>query len=81
MYQIAKNLPVTDRTDPDSWLDALTQHFELQRNIILECYLFNRANQEDANINQCLNRLQKLALTCAYSPLGDKLTCYCNYKS
>ena len=25
-YQIAKNLPVADRTDPDSFLQALTQH-------------------------------------------------------
>ena len=33
-YKIAKNLPVADRTDPDSFLHALTQHFEPQRNII-----------------------------------------------
>ena len=33
-YQIAKNLPVTDQTDPNSLLDALSQHFEPQRSII-----------------------------------------------
>ena len=62
-YQIAKNLPVTDRTDPDSFLQALRQHFEPQRNIIFERYLFNNANQENKNIDQYLSRL--LASTCA----------------
>ena len=33
MYQIARNLPVTDWKDPDSLLDALTQRFKLQRNM------------------------------------------------
>ena len=33
-YQIAKNLPVADRTNPDTFLQALTKHFEPQRNII-----------------------------------------------
>ena len=60
-YQIAKNLPVADRTYPDSFLQALTQHFEPQRNIIIERYLFNSANQENENIDQYLNRLRKLA--------------------
>ena len=72
-YQIAKNLPVADRTDPDSFLQALTQHFEPQRNIIFERYLFNSANQEDENIDQYLNRLRKLASTCAYGALCDEL--------
>ena len=35
-YQIAKNLPVADRTDPDGFLQALTQYFEPQRNTIFE---------------------------------------------
>ena len=34
-YQIAKNLPIADRTDPDSFLQALRQNFEPQRNIFL----------------------------------------------
>ena len=72
-YQVAKNLPVTDRTDPDSFLQALTQHFELQRNIIFERYLFNSANQENEDIYQYLNRLRKLASTCAYGALCDEL--------
>ena len=72
-YQIAKNLPIADCTDPDSFLRALMQHFEPQRNIIFEHYLFNSANQENENIYQYLNRLQKLASTCAYSALCDEL--------
>ena len=61
-YQIAKNLPVTDRTDPDSFLQALTQHFEPQRNIIFERYLFNRANHGNENTDQYLNRLRQPVL-------------------
>ena len=72
-YQIAKNLPVADRTDPDSFLQALTQHFEPQRNIIFERYLFNSANHGNENIDQYLNRLRKLASTCAYGALCDEL--------
>ena len=72
-YQIVKNLPVTDRTDPDSFLQALTQHFEPQRNIIFERYLFNSANHGNENIDQYLNRLRKLASTCAYGALCDEL--------
>ena len=54
-YQIAKNLPVANRTDPDSFLQALTQYFEPQRNTIFERYLFKNANQENGNIDQYLN--------------------------
>ena len=72
-YQIAKNLPVADRTDPDNSLQALTQHFEPQKNIIFERYLFNSANQENENIDQYLNRLRKLASTCTYGALCDEL--------
>ena len=46
-YQIAKNLPVADRTDPNSFLQALTQYFEPQRNTIFE--------RSDENIDQFLN--------------------------
>ena len=66
-------LPVADRTDPDSFLQALTQHFEPQRNIIFERYLFNSANHGNENIDQYLNRLRKLASTCAYGALCDEL--------
>ena len=72
-YQIVKNLPVADRTDPDSFLQALTQHFEPQRNIIFERYLFNSANHGNENTDQYLNRLRKLASTCAYGALCDEL--------
>ena len=72
-YQIAKNLPVADRTDPDSFLQALTQHFEPQRNTIFERYLLKNANQQNENIDQYLNRLRKLASTCAYGALCDEL--------
>ena len=72
-YQIAKNLPVADRTDPDSFLQALTQHFEPQRNTIFERYLLKNANQENENIDQYLNRLRKLTSTCAYGSLCDEL--------
>ena len=64
-YQIAKNLPVADRTDPDSFLQALTQYFEPQRNIIFERY--------NENIDPYLNRLRKQASTCAYGSLCDEL--------
>ena len=57
-YQIAKNLPVADHTDPNSFLQALTQYFEPQGNIIFEHYLFNNANQENES---------------AYGPLCDEL--------
>ena len=67
------NLPVADRTDPDNSLQALTQHFEPQKNIIFERYLFNSANQENENIDQYLNRLRKLASTCTYGALCDEL--------
>ena len=49
------------------------QHFEPQRNIIFERYLFNSANQENEDIYQYLNRLRKLASTCAYGALCDEL--------
>ena len=64
-YQIAKNLPVADRTDPDSFLQALTQYFEPQRNIIFERY--------NENIDPYLNRLRKQASICAYGSLCDEL--------
>ena len=54
-------------------MQALTQHFEPQRNIIFERYLFNSANQENEDIYQYLNRLRKLASTCAYGALCDEL--------
>ena len=54
-------------------MEALTQHFEPQKNIIFERYLFNSANQEDENIDQYLNRLRKLASTCDYGALCDEL--------
>ena len=44
--QIAENLDVTDLTEPDSLIDALTNYFEPQKNIIFERYLFNTAIQE-----------------------------------
>ena len=66
-------MPVANRTDPDSFLQALTQHFEPQRNIIFERYLFNSANQEEENIDQYLSRLRKLASTCVYGALCDEL--------
>ena len=73
-YQIEKNLPVTDPTDPDSLLRALTQHFEPEKNIIFERYLLNYYHaQEDENIDQHLNRLRKLATACAYGELCDEL--------
>ena len=72
--KIAKNLPVADCTDPDSLLTALTQYFEPQRNIIFRRYLFSSANQSsDDTIDQYLNRLRKLASTCAYGTLSDEL--------
>ena len=46
-------------------MQALTQYFEPQRNTIFERY--------DENIDQYLNRLRKLASTCAYGSLCDEL--------
>ena len=54
-------------------MQALTQNFELQRNIIFERYLFNSANHGNENTDQYLNRLRKLASTCAYGALCDEL--------
>jgi hypothetical protein len=57
--QIAENLEVTDPTDPDSLIHALTNYFEPQKNTIFERYVFNTTVQEDnESIDQYLNRLR-----------------------
>ncbi len=72
--QIAENLEVTDPTDPDSLIDALTNYFEPQKNTIFERYVFNTTVQEDnESIDQYLNRLRKLAGTCDYGALTSQL--------
>lgn len=72
--QIAENLEVTDPTDPDSLIEALSNYFEPQKNTIFERYLFNTAVQEDnESIDQYLNRLRKLAATCEYGTLTSEL--------
>ena len=72
--QIAENLPVTDLSNSDSLMEALSKFFEAQKNTIFERYLFNTANQgENENIDQYLNRFRKLAATCDYGTLTNQL--------
>ena len=74
--QIAENLDVTDLSEPDSLIDALTNYFEPQKNIIFERYLFNTAIQEEnESIDQYLNGLRKLATTCDYGAFTNQLIC------
>ena len=74
--QIAENLDVTDLSEPDSLIDALTNYFEPQKNIIFERCLFNTAIQEEnESIDQYLNRLRKLATTCDYGAFTNQLIC------
>ena len=59
--QIAENLDLTDPADPDSLIAALASYFEPQK------IQFSNA------IDQYLNRLRKLAVTCDYGTLTSQL--------
>ena len=73
-FEIAQNLPMTDREDEEVILKALKDHFEPKRNTIFERYLFNTATQnEGEKIDSYLARLRKLAATCEYGQLCDEL--------
>ena len=72
--QLAEHLPIAEPDDPNSVLEALTQHFEPKRNTIFERYIFNSATQEEGeHLEQFLARLRKLAATCDYGNLSDQL--------
>ena len=72
--QIAENLEVTDSTDPNSLIEALTNYFEPQKNTIFERSVFNTTVQEDnKSIDQYLNKPGKLAATYNYGALTNQL--------
>ena len=72
--QIAEHIPITDPNSPESVLEALSIHFEPQRNTIFERYVFNSATQEEEESSeQYFARLRKLAASCRYEELSDEL--------
>ncbi len=75
-YQVFENLPLTEEesTKTDTILKKLGEHFEPQRNIVYERYVFNtdEAKQEASeSIEQYFNRLRKLVSTCDYGVQTD----------
>ena len=70
---IARNLEVEDRSDAKSVLKALKEHFDPQKNVTYERFLFNSATQDEDTIDAYISRLRKLASTCDFGPLHDSL--------
>ena len=75
-YRIYQNLPMTEaeRKDEKMITKHLGDYFEPQKNVIFETYVFNTANQEpDEGIELYVNRLRKLAATCDFDTLTDRM--------
>ena len=75
-YEVCDNLPLTDaqRKSPTEIVKHLGEHFEPQRNVVYERFVFNSCKQEQREpIDSFLSRLRKLASTCAYGPLRDEM--------
>ena len=70
---IARNLEVEDRSDAKSVLKALKEHFDPQKNVSYERFLFKSATQDEDTIDVYISRLRKLASTCDFGPLHDSL--------
>lgn len=72
--EIADNLIVADPNQVDSVIEALSDHFEPQKNVIFDRYKFNSAMQEaEENTETYVNRLRKLVSRCDYGTLTDEL--------
>ena len=48
---IVKNLTIEDPTNPDQIIQALQNHFDPQKNVTYERFIFNSAKQEDESID------------------------------
>ena len=75
-FQIYENLPLTEaeRKKSETILSKLKEHFQPERNVIYERYMFNTAYQEvNENTDQFMIRLRKLATTCKYETLLDEM--------
>ena len=70
--EIQKNLPIQDRTYKNI-IAALKTHFNPQKNITYERYVFNTCNQGDELTDMYVNKLRKLASTCDFGDLKDSL--------
>ena len=74
--KILKHLPIpeTDKNKPPKIIEGLKKHFEPQKNVIYERYLFNSSVQEQGEgIDSYVTKLRRLASTCEYEALEDQL--------
>ena len=75
-YSIYENLPLTQeqRKTTKDILHHLGEHFEPQRHVVYERFMFNTAKQEPKeSIDNFLIKLRKLASTCSYGALHDEM--------
>ncbi|XP_072021152.1 uncharacterized protein [Amphiura filiformis] len=75
-YQKAyKGLVLTedDRKDSAKIIKALKEYFEPSRNVIYERYIFNTCDQGKLKIDEYVNKLRQLAITCDFGTLSDDL--------
>ena len=71
--EIAENLPITSRNDPKVVLKALRDHFIPKKNVSYERYMFNTTVQGEDTIDNYVNKLRKLAISCEFDDLKDSL--------
>ena len=68
------NLPEEDKRKLDKCLEALESYFKPSRNLVYERYVFNTCvQQSEESVQSYVTRLRKLAASCEYGALTDKL--------
>ena len=68
------NLPEEDKRKLDKCLEALESYFKHSGNLVYERYVFNTCvQQSEESVQSYITRLRKLAASCEYGALTDKL--------
>ena len=68
------NLPEEDKRKLDKCLEALESYFKPCRNLVYERYVFYTCvQQSEESVQSYITRLRKLAASCEYGALTDKL--------
>ena len=68
------NLPEEDKRKLDKCLEALESYFKPSRNLVYERYVFYTCvQQSEESVQSYITRLRKLAASCEYGALTDKL--------
>ena len=67
-------IPPDDRDKPQVILEKLEEYFKPLRNVIYESFVFNsRKQQPGESIREYVDALQRLAMTCDFGTLRDRL--------